>query len=181
MEFKEVIKGRRSIRKFTGEPVPREAIMNMVDAARFAPSWKNTQVVRYHIVEDPEVIAKLATGPVVYNFEYNIKTLARATAVAIQTYKVGRSGYEKDGSFSTPEGDKWQAYDAGLSAAHFCDAAYEEGVGTVILGYYDDAEIRKIVDLPENEHVSSVICMGIPAIEPEMPPRKEVEDLVSFI
>lgn len=181
MEYRDVIKGRRSIRKFTGEPISRETFNSIVDAARYAPSWKNTQVIRYYIVEDPEVIAKFAAGPVVFNFAFNIRTIAGSTAVAVQTYKTGRSGFNKDGSFSTPEGDKWQAYDAGLIAAHFCDAAYEEGVGTVILGYYDDTEIRKIIDIPEDEHVSSLICMGIPAIDPEMPPRKEVEELVKFI
>lgn len=181
MDFNKVIQGRRSIRKYTGDPVPREKIIKMVDAARYAPSWKNTQSIRYHIIDDRNTIEKLANDKVTYGFSYNTKTISRATAIALQTYVTGRSGFEKDGSFSTPEKDHWQAFDAGLSAAHFCDAGYEEGVGTVILGYYDDAEIRKIVPIPDNEHISSVICMGVPAAVPDMPPRKDVEEIVEFL
>lgn len=181
MEFKDVVINRHSVRKFDERPVDRETIKAIVDVARFAPSWKNTQVVRYHVVDSQEIKAKLATKEVAYGFEYNTKTLASAAAIVIQTYKENISGFERDGSYSTKLEDRWQMYDAGISAALFCTAASEQGVGTVIQGYFDEDEIRKVVDLPENERVSAIICMGYPAKEPAASPRKEVEELVDFI
>ncbi len=181
MEFKEVVTTRHSVRKYQDKPIDRETIKAIVDVARFAPSWKNTQVVRYHVVDTKEMKEKMATKEVAYGFEYNTKALARAAAIAIQTYKKDISGFERDGSFSTKMGDRWQMYDAGISASLFCTAAHEQGIGTVIQGYFDEDEIRKVIDLPENEKVSAIICMGYPDVEPAASPRKEVEDLVEFI
>ena len=51
MTAEECIKGRRSIRKFTAEPVSHELLARIVETASFAPSWKNTQITRYIAVE----------------------------------------------------------------------------------------------------------------------------------
>ena len=56
------IKERRSIRKFQERQVPHQLLTEVVEVARFAPSWKNTQIARYIVVEDREKIAKLATA-----------------------------------------------------------------------------------------------------------------------
>ena len=74
------IKERRSIRKFQNKPVPHELLTEVVEIARFAPSWKNTQIARYIIVEDREKIAKIATEECTLGFTYNIKTMAAAPA-----------------------------------------------------------------------------------------------------
>ena len=55
MDFIEGIKSRRSIRKFTDEAVTKEQIEEIVDIARFAPSWKNSQSVRYLCIMDKAV------------------------------------------------------------------------------------------------------------------------------
>lgn len=181
MDFSEVIKNRHSVRRYLDKPIPRETIEKIVDVARFSPSWKNTQIVRYHVVDNKEVIAKLASKEVTYGFEYNIKTIQGAAAVAVQTFKEGISGFDKDGSFSTKMGDRWQMYDAGISAHAFCAAAFEQGVGTVIQGYFDEDAVKKILDLPLDERVSAIIPMGYPIEEPKASPRKEVEEILEFI
>ena len=93
------IKERRSVRRFADKPVPRELIAEVVEIARFAPSWKNTQIARYIVVEDPEKIAALASDKCTYGFEYNIKTIAKAPAVVLLTIVEGRSGFEKTAVF----------------------------------------------------------------------------------
>ena len=60
MEALECIKTRRSVRKFTEETVTREQLTEVVAAAAYAPSWKNTQTVRYNAVLNKEKIASLA-------------------------------------------------------------------------------------------------------------------------
>ena len=103
------IKERRSVRRFADKPVPRELIAEVVEIARFAPSWKNTQIARYIVVEDPEKIAALASDKCTYGFEYNIKTIAKAPAVVLLTIVEGRSGFEKDGRFIS-ENQLWSMY-----------------------------------------------------------------------
>lgn len=73
MEALECIKTRRSVRKFTDEKIPHEVLEELVETARFAPSWKNTQIARYIVVEDKELQEKIANSCVL-DFTYNTKT-----------------------------------------------------------------------------------------------------------
>ena len=99
----------------------------------------------------------------------------------VVTYIKGRSGYERDGSFTTSKGDRWQMFDTGIASQSFCLAAYEQGLGSVILGIFDDAKVASILDLPENQEVAALIAVGYPDEEPTAPKRKPVADLLSFI
>ena len=73
MEALECIKTRRSVRKFTEQPVTEDEVRQVVEAAAFAPSWKNTQIARYIVVTDKEKKDKLADNCML-GFAYNQKT-----------------------------------------------------------------------------------------------------------
>lgn len=181
MEAIKCIKERRSIRKFKAEPVAREVIDEIVAAAAYAPSWKNTQITRYVVVEDPAVKAKIAEECVL-SFEYNAKTIQRAPQLVVATYVSGRSGFEKDGSYTTSKEDRWENFDAGIAVQTFCLAAHDKGVGTVILGIFDDAKVAEAIQAPEGEKVAALIPIGYPdGIVPAAPRRKETEELVRYI
>ena len=175
------IKERRSIRKFVDKKVPHEVMEEIVNVAAYAPSWKNTQISRYIVVEDREKIAALATEETCLGFPYNCKTMSRAAAIVVQTVVNGRSGYEKDGSFTTPKGDRWEMYDAGIAAQTFCLAAHEKGVGTCIMGIFDDKKVAEAINLPEGQTVTAIITAGIPKFNPDPTPRKEVSDILTYI
>lgn len=118
MEALECIKTRRSIRKFTEQPVTEDEVRQVVEAAAFAPSWKNTQIARYIVVTDKEKKDKLADNCML-GFAYNQKTTHGAPALVVLTMIKARSGYERDGSFSTPLATHWQSFDAGIAAQTF--------------------------------------------------------------
>ena len=101
------IKTRRSVRKYTDEPVEHEILNKIVEAASYAPSWKNTQIVRYTMVENRALIEKIADEAVL-GFVYNAKTIRRSKILAVQTVVRGLSGYEQDGTFSTDKGAGWE-------------------------------------------------------------------------
>ncbi len=173
------IKTRRSVRKFTG-PADHETIRKIVDAAKYAPSWKNTQIVRYNIVEDREKIDLIADTAVL-EFTYNAGTMHYAPMLAVQTVVNGISGYEKDGSFTTPKKDGWEMYDAGISAQTFCLAAHEYGVKTVIMGIFDDAKVKEILGISENETVTAIISMGLSDVENPAPQRLDTDEILRFL
>lgn len=179
METLNCIKTRRSVRKFTDEAVSKEILEQIVEAAAFAPSWKNTQISRYIAVTDEKVKQKLA-DECMLGFEFNQKTANRAPVVVAMTMIKGRSDYEKDGSFTTSQGTHWQSFDAGIAAQTFCLAAHELGLGTVIMGIYDEEKVAALLDIPEGQSVSALIALGYPAEQPQTPPRKDVETLLSF-
>ena len=148
MTAEECIKGRRSIRKFTAEPVSHELLARIVETASFAPSWKNTQITRYIAVEGAK---KDALAKCTSIFPGNGVIIENAPMVIAVTAITGRSGYERDGSFSTPKGTGWQMYDAGVASEAFCLAAHEQGLGTVILGLFDEEEASVFWSFPKAE------------------------------
>ncbi|CDA68704.1 MAG: nitroreductase family protein [Lachnospiraceae bacterium] len=178
MTAKECIKGRRSIRKFADTPVSRDVIADIVETASYAPSWKHTQITRYIAVEGElkDKIADECTSAYAKNGEI-IKNAPMLIAV---TFIKNRSGFERDGSYSTPKEGGWQMFDAGVASEAFCLAAYEQGLGTVIMGIFDEAKAASLLEVPEERELVALIPIGYPAESPAAPKRKSVEELLSF-
>ena len=167
MELVKGIKERRSTRKFTDQAVSEDDIREIVATAAYAPSWKNTQTSRYIAVVNPEKKQEIA-DTCVMGFAGNQRIIGEAPVLIVETTVNERSGYERDGSFSTSKGTHWQSYDAGLAGEAFCLAAWEKGLGTVI-------------QVPETESVSALIALGYPEEVPEAPKRKETEVLLKIV
>ncbi len=180
MELIQGIKERRSIRRFRAEKVTAEDLKKIVEAAAFAPSWKNTQIARYNVIGNKEIIEKIANEGVL-GFEYNTKTMSHAPQLVVVSYVNGRSGYERDGSFTTPKGQEWQMFDAGIAAQTFCLAAHAYGVGSCIMGIFDDKIVGGLIGLPKGENVAAVIAIGYPDETPEAPKRKGVDQLLRIV
>lgn len=178
MNAKECLETRRSIRNYQNTPIPTEVLYEITETAKFAPSWKNTQIARYHVVTNPklkEIIAKEC----VCGFTFNTNTLLQAPAIVILSYVTKRCGYERDGSFSTSKGDRWEMFNAGIAAQTFCLAAHERGVGTCIMGIFDDKKIADLLKLPQDQIVAAVIAAGYPAKIPEAPVRKSADVILT--
>ena len=179
MTAKECIKGRRSIRLFSDKPVPHDVLEQIVETASFAPSWKHTQITRYIAVEGAlkdKIAAECTTA-----YAKNGEIINSAPMVVAVTYIKNRSGFERDGSFSTPKEGGWQMFDAGIATEAFCLAAYEQGLGTVILGIFDEAKAASYLEIPEDRELVALIPIGYPAEEPVAPKRKPVEELLSYM
>lgn len=180
METMKCIETRRSIRKFKAEPVSRETMQEIVSAASFTPSWKNTQVTRYVVVENADIKAKIADEATL-GFAHNSDIIKGCAALVAVTMIHGRSGFERDGSFSTSKEDRWEVFDAGLATQTFCLAAHDKGIGAVILGIFDEAKVAEIISLDEKQKVAALVAVGYADEAPDAPKRKTVEELVKFI
>lgn len=178
MTAKDCIKGRRSIRKFTNQAIDHDLLAEIIETASYAPSWKHTQIVRYIAVEGElkDRIAAECTSA----FPGNGAIINEAPMLIVITVIKNRSGFERDGSFTTRRGDAWQMFDAGIASQTFCLAAYEKGIGSVIEGIFDDGRVAEILSVPEEREVVALIPIGYPAEEPAAPRRKPVEDLLSY-
>ncbi|MCR5148174.1 MAG: nitroreductase family protein [Eubacterium sp.] len=178
MELLEGIKTRRSVRSFKDEKVSRETVEKIIESARMAPSWKNTQTARYIVVEG-ELKDKIAEEAVL-GFQHNTDIIKGAPQLVVLASVAKRSGYERDGSFTTSKGQQWEMFDAGIAAQTFSLAAHNEGVGSVILGIFDDTKVAELIELPEGQNVSALIPIGYSDKELPEVPRKSVEDLLTF-
>jgi len=179
MEAIECIKTRRSIRKFTDEPVSRETLEQIVKIASYSPSWKNSQAVRYVAVEDPALKAAIAEKCVL-NFTSNAAIIKACPVLIVVTIVHGRSGYERSGEPTTSKGDRWEVFDAGIATQTLSLAAHNTGLGTVIMGIFDEDKVSETLALPDGQIPAALVALGHPAISPSAPPRKSVEDLLSY-
>ena len=175
----EMIKTRRSIRKFTDEKVAREVIENIMETARFTQSWKNTQTARFTFVQNEEMIGRIANEGV-NGFIYNIKTLQNAKNVAVLSYVTGVSGMGEE-EYATSKGGEWEVFDAGIACQTFTLAAHAEGIGTCVMGIIDDSKIGEIIGLSAGQKVGALIVFGHPAQEGREPQRLTVDELTTFI
>lgn len=179
MDFKECLLGRRSVRKFKAVTVEHEVIERVIEAASYSPSWKNSQIARYIIVEDRALLSKLADDCII-DFEHNSNIIRNAPVVVLVSYITGHSGYDKDGNFSTSKGAGWEMFDAGIASQSFSLAAYAEGLGCVIMGVFEEDLVAEAAHIPEGQKLAAMLAIGYPDEEPVMPKRKGVEELVSY-
>lgn len=107
-------------------------------------------------------------------FPNNGKIIENAPLLIAVTVIKNRCGYERDGSFSTERGDTWQMYDAGVASQTFCLAAYEAGLGTVIMGLFDNDKITSLLEIPVDRELVALIPVGYPDETPAAPKRKAV-------
>ncbi len=171
----EAILTRRSVRRFTDEPVDNAKIKEIVSAAAYAPSWKNTQTARYIAVTDS---AKKETIAAEMLIPHNAAIVRSAPVLIAMVTKCGRCGYERDGSFTTKKEDRWQYFDAGIACQTFCLAAHELGLSTVILGIYDEEKLPAFLGLADDEVLTALIALGYAEETPTAPKRKSVDELL---
>ncbi len=180
MHNTDILTTRRSVRQYEQKRVPRELMEEILDIARWAPSWANFQIARYTVVDQPELVAQLAQSGV-DNFAYNTKTLKSAQAVVVLSFVKGKSGRHTKHNIDETKAPIWEAFDAGIACQTFCLAAHAKGVGTCIFGIINEQSIREIVQLPEEETVAALITYGFPEGETPATPRKSVEDIARFL
>lgn len=174
------IKERRSIRKYKSDKVSMDTIEKIIDAARYAPSWKNSQTARYYVILDEKIKDDIAENGTM-NFSKNKNNINSAPVLVVLSTVDKISGYNPDLTPTTDKGEHWQSFDAGIACEAFCLAAYEYGLGTLIMGYYDEKKVAEIINLPDNEKISALIALGYPDEEPNAPKRKEMEEIFKFI
>lgn len=179
MDVRECILGRRSIRRFQNKTVDDSVLQEIVEEASYSPSWKHTQIVRYIAVKDVALKEKISECTSGYPGNGNI--IRNAPVLVAVTVIKNRCGYERDGSFTTERKDTWQMFDAGIASQTFCLAAHEHGVGTVILGIFDNDKITDLLQLPTDRELVALIPLGYPDESPVAPKRKPVEDLLQIL
>ena len=175
MEFRELIKARRSVRNYASA-ISHDDLRAILISAQQAPSWKNRQTARCYAVETPEKLEALRASALP---SFNQNSSARA-ALIVTTYVKDVVGFDA-GKPVNEVGNGWGAYDLGLHDAYLVLAARDLGYDTLIMGIRDADVLRKELNIPENEAVMSVIAVGKRAAEAPARPRKALDEVVKFV
>lgn len=158
MEFNEVLSKRRSIRKYKETLIQRETILNILEAARVAPSASNKQPWHFIVVENKEMIKQLAKSDWAEKAPLMIVGLADQEA-----------------------SPNWCSNDLGIAFQHIALAVTNLGLGGCWMGQTGREDmIRKLLDIPDRLKPVAVMPIGVPDENPEPKARKSLSDIVSY-
>jgi nitroreductase len=175
MELTDAILHRRSVRKFTDYIVTDEEIKKLLEAARLAQSWANTQVWEFVLVRDKGIIEKVVGTYADKN--PGTKCSLSASVLIVACAKTGVSGCY--GGKEVTKFPDWFMFDLGIAVQNLCLTAHELGLGTVVVGLMNHDACKKVIGLPDGYEVVAVLPVGKPLAELKQgPPRKELKDFV---
>lgn len=165
MDFYQAVAARKSVRAYRPDPVPDDVFNRVMEAARLAPSAKNIQPWKFIIVRDPNVKAELATACNNQQFIAQAPLAICGCAIESICYR-GMGGY-------------WNSWAVDLSIAleHIMLAAAAEGLGTCWIGSFNEAEVRRLLQVPEDIKIVALTPLGYPAQEPKARPRKALSEI----
>jgi nitroreductase len=173
-EFMEILKGRRSIRRYEEKEIPEDLLNQVFEAVKWSPSWANTQCWEVVVARDPAMKAQLQgtlsqTNPA-------LKAMIQAPVVLALCGKLQSSGCYR-GQVTTKFGD-WFMFDLGLATQSICLSAHALGLGTVVVGLFDHDRAKEILGVPEGYELVVMIPIGYPAKVSTAPRRRETSDFV---
>ena len=174
MNFTEIAMNRQSCRKYdASKVVEAEKVQAILQAARLAPSACNGQPYRLTVCtgESAKAVAKATMGMGMNRFAKDAPVLiVLSEEPSVKTAAAGSKLKKND----------YRSMDIGIVAAYLTAEATAQGLGTCILGWFDDAAVRKICDL--DAPVRLVITLGYAAADDPLreKKRKRLEDLVQY-
>ena len=177
MDFLEFVSTRQSDRSFDPDrPVEKEKIDRILQAARLAPSACNAQPWHMIVVDDPELKNKVADATSARALGMNHFTKQAPIHIVLVEEKVnltsGVGGWVKQKDYAQ--------MDLGVVAAHITLAAHAEGLGSCILGWFNEPKMREVLSIPDSKRVWLDIAIGY-SIQPlRLKKRKTLDDVVSY-
>ena len=176
MDVMSAIRSRRSVRHYKPDAVKGADLEVILEAARWAPSWANTQCWRFVVVRDTATKAKLASTLSPGNPATSAVT--EAPVVIAACAQLGKAGYKR-GEVSTDKGD-WFMFDIALAMQSLTLAAWSLGLGTVHVGLLDAKKAAEILQLPPDIVFVELTPLGYPNEQPKATPRKELSEIVFY-
>ena len=177
MDCLDLVRHRQSDRSYDSfRPVEKEKIERIIEAGRLAPSACNGQPWRFIVVNDPVVKEEVAKACVAKALFMNHFTMQAPLHIVIVEEKTNVSsnfgGWVKQKEF--PQ------VDIGIAAAHIALAAQAEGLGSCIVGWFNEEKIKKALNIPANRRVLLDITIGYPTKPTREKKRKSMDEVCSY-
>jgi nitroreductase len=175
-EFFELANRRQSCRKYLDKPVEKEKIINCIKAARLAPSACNSQPWHFVVVNNKELSSKVAEC-------LQDKVMNKFTSECHAFIIV----IEENGNLTSRAGalikqQDYRSVDLGIATEHICLAATEQNLGTCILGWFNEKELKKLLNISKLKRIRLVVAIGYPeSNEIRKKIRKNIDEISTFI
>lgn len=175
-----VIQDRYSVRDYLDQPIEDEKLKAILESARLAPSASNSQPWHFYVVKNKEKIKLLAqkmplgSKLVINSFIAQAPVVVVATAGPIDLlHRV----------LSFVVNKRWYYLDVAIALEHMVLTAWELGIGSCWIGWFDEKKVKKLLNIPKNEEVIALLTLGYPKEKGLLHPkaRKKIEEIVKVI
>jgi nitroreductase len=175
-EMLELIRSRQSDRGYLDKPVEKEKTNRILEAGRMAPSACNAQPWKFIIVDNPELLKKLAEAA-------SAKLLGMNSFVAEAPLQIiivrERPNFSSRAGAAIKNKD-YSHIDIGIASASICLQARAEGLGSCIIGWFDEKRVREILGIPKEKRVELIITLGYTSKDYREKKRKSAEEIISW-
>lgn len=174
MDFYDLIQKRQSDRRYdASRQVDRDLVMKCLEAARLAPSACNSQPWKFVVVDQPDLkgqMAEAAAGMGMNRFATEAPVIVAVVLEKMNlTARIGSVIKDKE----------YSLLDVGIAVEHFCLQAAELGLGTCILGWFDEKKVKKLLGV-DRRRIPLLITLGYPAGATRPKSRKTLEEMSSW-
>jgi len=174
MEFSELVKYRQSDRKYSNKPVEKEKIQKCIESARLSPSAYNSQPWKFIVVDNYELkeqIADCAASLGMNGFTYQCPIII-AVVLEKTKFMASLGSVIKDKEFSL--------LDLGIAVNQFCLQATDIGLGTCIIGWFNEKKVKDLLHIKDNKRVPLLISLGYSESPIREKTRKPIEKMCSW-
>jgi len=176
MDFYNLVFKRQSDRAFKDMPVEPEKIKKILECARMAPSACNAQPWKFIVIDDP--VLKNSVADALYSKVLSMNHFTKQAPVHIAIIEEKANFTSKAGSVVKRK--HFPLIDIGITAEHICLAAADLGLGSCIIGWFDEKRVQKLLQVPSGRRIPLVILLGYPSGKTRTKNRKDLEEIVSY-
>lgn len=179
MKFNELIRHRQSVRSYIDKPVEKEKLQQIIAAVHIAPSACNSQPWRLIIVDDSELKKKVAKATRLSKAVAFNRWVVQAPVIAVLVIEKAKLIAQIGGNIKNQE---YPEYDIGIAADHFCLQAAALGLGTCMIGWFDEDKIQELLHIPKKKKIGLLITLGYAPenYEHRKKIRKKVEKIYGY-
>lgn len=159
MIFNELIQSRQSVRRYSTTQVEPEKLSQCLEAARLAPSASNSQPWKFIVVDREPLRTEVAKATFSDIKLINKFTLQAPLLIVIVVEKAKLITWLA----MLVKKKEWPLIDIGIAAEHFCLQATELGLGTCMIGWFEEDKIKKLLQVPPDKSIGLLISVGYAA------------------
>ena len=174
-DFLQLVMARQSDRAYVpSRKIEREKLERILEAARMAPSACNGQPWHFTVVTEDKLLSEIAAATASLGMNKFAKDASALVLITHEstniTSKLGCGIKDKD----------FPMMDLGIASAYMTLAAEAEGIGSCILGWFDEKKIKELVGIPKSKRLMLIVTLGYAAKEKRKKVRKEWGKVISF-
>jgi nitroreductase len=172
----ELIVSRQSDRKYSDKPVEMEKLNRILEAGRMAPSACNAQPWKFIVVNEPDLLGRIAEAASAKLIGMNMFVAQAPVMIIVVREKPNMSS--KVGA--TIKNKDYSLIDIGIASETLCLQAKADGLGSCLIGWFDERMVRKTLGIPGSKRVELIITLGYSLSEQRQKKRKPAEETISY-